>query len=135
MANRPSVTFTAKIPGWGSLVVPSGRSRRTPAGSGTTDQLTPAGMEPISWPVASSVRISSPPSVPPSVTLGRAAASPIRSSGSAPMVGTVGRAHPAATAARTLATQRLCERCVERCDCVCDVRIRVRAGDESRFER
>src|SRR5205823_2445844 len=134
MAKWPSVTFTAKIPACGSLVEPSALSSRTPAGSGTTVQRAPAGIEPIGWPVASSVRISSPPPSPPRVTLGRPAASPMRSSGSVPIAGAAGRAH-AARAAMPLASQRLPERRVERRDRMIDIRIRVCAGDEPRFER
>src|SRR2546427_11528755 len=144
------------MPRCGPLWEPSGCTRRSPALSATTVQRALGGIDPIGPPVASSVRNSSPS--PPRARLPTPATIPTRSSGSAPGASGWGRAHPAAARRRRLAPFQLIaprdrmlrsaeqvgtglartrcgERRIELRDGEIDVRIRVRAGDESGFER
>src|SRR2546428_950737 len=119
------------MPRCGSLWEPSGCRRRSPALSATTVQRAFGGIDPIGRPVASSVRNNSPS--PPRARLATPATIPTRSSGSAPGASGWGRAQAAASR-RTLARTRCRERRIELRDGEVDVRIRVRAGDESGLE-
>src|SRR5438309_7710088 len=136
MAKRCSVTLTAEIPACRGPREPSGWTIRSPPVSGTTLREAPAGRDPTGSPFPSSVPNSSPS--PPSVTFAAAALSPTRNSGSAPGVrgagAACGRGHAAAARASRLASPRLAQGRVELCDGEVDVRIRVRAGDETRLE-
>src|SRR2546426_4737201 len=143
------------MPRCGSPWEPSGCTRRSPALSATTVQRALGGIDPIGRPVASSVRNSSPS--PPRARLPTPATIPTRSSGSAPGASGWGRAHAAAARTRRLAPFQLIaprdrllrsaeqvgtglartrcgERRIELRDGEIDVRIRVRAGDESGLE-
>src|SRR5438309_9486731 len=120
------------MPRCGPLWEPSGCTRRSPALSATTVQRALGGIDPIGPPVASSVRNSSPS--PPRARLPTPATIPTRSSGSAPGASGWGRAHAAAARRRRLAGTRCGERRIELRDGEVDVRIRVRAGDESGLE-
>src|SRR5881397_1017496 len=143
------------MPRRGSLWEPSGCTRRSPALSARTVQRALWGIDPMGRPMASSVRNSSPS--PPRARLPTPATIPTRSSGSAPGASGWGRAHAAAARTRRLAPFQLIaprdrmvrspeqvgtglartrcgERRIELRDGEVDVRIRVRAGDESGLE-
>src|SRR6185503_11677258 len=144
MAKRFSVTLTRATPVWGSVVVPSGFTRRSlaprVAESGIAIQRVPAGIDPTACPFPSSVTNSSPLSAPPSTTLCTPTARATRSSGSPPPLLGVGAApgcgHPSAARARTvLASARVAEGRIQLFDREVDIRIGVGARDKSRFER
>src|SRR3989449_3979346 len=120
------------MPRCGSPWEPSGCTRRSPALSARTVQRALGGIDPMGRPVASSVRNSSPS--PPRARLPTPATIPTRSSGSAPGASGWGRAHAAAARRRKLTGTRCGERRIELRDGEVDVRIRVRAGDESGLE-
>src|SRR5437867_11063323 len=124
------------MPRSGSLRAQPGFTSRIPppTESGTTVQVTPAGMEPTGSPLPSSVTNSSPS--PPRVTLVAPTARATRNSGSPPPGARApgGLAQPAATT-RRLASASFVQRRIELGDGEIEVGIRVRIGDESRLER
>src|SRR5574341_1088939 len=140
ITNLPSVTLTTAMPRSGSVRVLSGLvslSREGSAESGVTTQRTPAGTEPTGEPLAASLTNSSPPSGPPMEAIAAPTESPMRSSGSALGVGAPpGRlGHPAEASSATLSAACFGQRRIQLPDREIDVRVGMRARDESSFER